>query len=291
MEGNPGAQETFLGEVSDVVAAVKWLRAQPFVDPQQVYVGGHSTGGTLSLLVGASTEVTGVVSFGPIDNVCGYGAERLPFDTSSEEECSVRSPLTYAMQFPPSVIVEGEWGNGPAVRSLGLWPSKNTSYVAIPNCSHFLYVGVLNEFFAQKIAKREALTFTVEQANQLLAEKFPPTPVNGAGWSVTIPPDFEETPGASPLERVFRNEVATIVVSRGDRDPVTCKSTGAIKARGEECFQRQTETDDGDEWLSLTAQRGNALYVTAIGAANDEEWLTAQLNRVLDTAQPVPPDH
>lgn len=174
MEGNPGPQESFLGEVADVVAAVEWLRAQPYVDPERVYVGGHSTGGTLSLLVGASTAVAGVISYGPAANVCGYGPTVLAFDSKSEEECSVRSPATYGMRFPPSVILEGEYSNSASVRALSRWPSKNTSYVVIPRCDHFLYVGVMNEHFAQKIVRREALTLTVDEANELLAARFLP---------------------------------------------------------------------------------------------------------------------
>src|SRR5262245_2004411 len=48
---NPGIKEGFLGEVDDVLAAAEHLSQQEFVDPKRIYLGGHSTGGTLVLLV------------------------------------------------------------------------------------------------------------------------------------------------------------------------------------------------------------------------------------------------
>ena len=49
---NPGAREYLLGEVDDVLAAAEHLARLPYVDPQRIYLGGHSTGGTLALLDG-----------------------------------------------------------------------------------------------------------------------------------------------------------------------------------------------------------------------------------------------
>jgi dipeptidyl aminopeptidase/acylaminoacyl peptidase len=48
---NPGRREGFLGEVDDVLAAADHLSKLPHIDPTQIYLGGHSTGGTLALLV------------------------------------------------------------------------------------------------------------------------------------------------------------------------------------------------------------------------------------------------
>ena len=48
---NPGKKEGFLGEVDDVLAAADFLAKQDYVDPKRIYLGGHSTGGTLRLLV------------------------------------------------------------------------------------------------------------------------------------------------------------------------------------------------------------------------------------------------
>lgn len=44
---NPGVKEGFLAEVDDVLAAADFLGKQNYVDPGRIYLGGHSTGGTL----------------------------------------------------------------------------------------------------------------------------------------------------------------------------------------------------------------------------------------------------
>jgi dipeptidyl aminopeptidase/acylaminoacyl peptidase len=46
--GNPGKQESFYGEVDDILAAADDLAKVDYVDPQRIYLGGHSTGGTLA---------------------------------------------------------------------------------------------------------------------------------------------------------------------------------------------------------------------------------------------------
>jgi acetyl esterase/lipase len=53
---NPGHIETFYGEVDDVLAAARHLASLDYVDPKRIYLGGHSTGGTLALLVAAAAE-------------------------------------------------------------------------------------------------------------------------------------------------------------------------------------------------------------------------------------------
>ena len=70
---NPGIKEAFLGEVDDVLAATNYLAQQESVDPRRIYLGGHSTGGTLALLVAESTDrFRAVFSFGPASDVSNY---------------------------------------------------------------------------------------------------------------------------------------------------------------------------------------------------------------------------
>ena len=49
-EGQPGNFTMFYDEVDDVVNAAAYLRKQFYVDPNQLFVAGHSTGGTLTML-------------------------------------------------------------------------------------------------------------------------------------------------------------------------------------------------------------------------------------------------
>jgi dienelactone hydrolase len=52
--GNPGRNECLFDVV---IAAARFLRERPDVDPTGVYLGGHSTGGTLALLAAESTDL------------------------------------------------------------------------------------------------------------------------------------------------------------------------------------------------------------------------------------------
>ena len=54
--GNPGNFELFLGEVDDAAAAARWLRTHPHVDPERIYVFGHSVGGGVSAMLSLLDE-------------------------------------------------------------------------------------------------------------------------------------------------------------------------------------------------------------------------------------------
>jgi len=103
---NPGKREGFFGEVDDVLAAADFLAKQDYVDPHMVYLGGHSTGGTLVFLVAACTDrFRAVFSFGPVDDVSGYPPEFLPFDTSNPREIELRSPARWLNSVKGSLFV------------------------------------------------------------------------------------------------------------------------------------------------------------------------------------------
>ena len=48
--GNPGHYETLFGEIDDIVSAYEYAASLPYVDPDRIYLGGHSTGATRALL-------------------------------------------------------------------------------------------------------------------------------------------------------------------------------------------------------------------------------------------------
>jgi dienelactone hydrolase len=94
--GNPGNFEMFWGEVDDAIAAVKWLHAQPLVDPDRVYTFGHSSGGVLSALVSLWKDVP--IQHGGSSGGL-YGTDvfdrahqrwRVPFDRANPVECQLR---------------------------------------------------------------------------------------------------------------------------------------------------------------------------------------------------------
>jgi acetyl esterase/lipase len=155
---NPGAKEGFLGEVDDVLSAAKYLETIPYVDPQRIYLGGHSTGGTLVLLVAeCSDRFRAVFSFGPAGDVSGYGDDSgfLPFDTSKPVEVQVRSPGYWLASIQSPVwVIEGETGN---IESLTAMQRLNKSplahFVAVPGVGHFDILKPATDVLATKIVQ------------------------------------------------------------------------------------------------------------------------------------------
>jgi len=106
---NPGFKESFLGEVDDVLAAADFLASQPGIDPNRIYLGGHSTGGTLALLTAESTnKFRAVFSLGPVDDIRGYGTEFIFFDHRNSAELEPRSPANWLYSIQnPTFVIEG----------------------------------------------------------------------------------------------------------------------------------------------------------------------------------------
>lgn len=108
---NPGNIEAFYGEVDDLLAAAEHLAKKDYVDPNRIYLGGHSTGGTLVMLAAAATDrFRAVFAFGPVDNVYGYGDDVLPFDSLDYQELILRSPIQWVhkMNFACNLIYRAQ---------------------------------------------------------------------------------------------------------------------------------------------------------------------------------------
>jgi hypothetical protein len=112
---NPGRFELFFGEVNDLLAAVKHVKTLPYVDPNRVYIGGHSTGGTLTLLAStASDQFRAAFSFGGMPDgrevlYAGEGFGNTPYDSLKERESLLRSPIRYTRFITrPTFYFEGE---------------------------------------------------------------------------------------------------------------------------------------------------------------------------------------
>lgn len=153
---NPGVKEGFLGEVDDVIAAAEYLKKQPGVDPNRIYLGGHSSGGTLALLVAECTPTfRAVFSFGPVANVASYGTGRVdvPVDHNNKTEIRLRSPGYWLSSITsPTWVLEGTDGNISDLRAMAT-RSKNPKmrFVEINNTDHFAPLAPMNELFARKI--------------------------------------------------------------------------------------------------------------------------------------------
>ena len=154
--GNPGQVESFYGEVEDVLAAGRYLAAQPYVDPNRVYLGGHSTGGTLALLAAEATDqFRAVFSFGPASEASRYDADSVAFDVNDAKEARLRSPVNYLGAIrTPTLIIEGRVSpsNLVSIRELRRQnPPAAVSFVEVDNADHFSVLAPLSSLLAQKI--------------------------------------------------------------------------------------------------------------------------------------------
>jgi acetyl esterase/lipase len=174
---NPGVKEGFLGEVDDVIAATDFLARQEFVNPERVYLGGHSTGGTLVMLVAAcSDRYRAVFSFGPADDVSGYGPQFCPFDTSNPREVELRSPGRWVNTIKsPTFVFEGTvQGNLASLQAMsGSSTNPKVHFFPVKGANHFNLLDPTTRLIAAKILKDEgpttSITFTADEVNRPFA--------------------------------------------------------------------------------------------------------------------------
>ncbi|MDQ1831513.1 alpha/beta hydrolase family protein [Massilia scottii] len=151
---NPGAHEGFLGEVDDVLAAAAYLAKQPYVDPDRIYLGGHSTGGTLALLTAeTSTRFRAVFSFGPVDEIDGYGGRFTSFNPANPREAALRSPGRWlASVRSPVFVIEGAGGNIDSLLAMrSATRNPQIRFVPVKGADHFNVLAPANRVIAQKI--------------------------------------------------------------------------------------------------------------------------------------------
>jgi dienelactone hydrolase len=100
--GLPGSYSMFYDEVDDVLAATEVLARMPGVDPNRIYVAGHSVGGTLAMLAAmTSRRFKAAAAFeGSPDQVAwSQPQDIVPFDRSNKREYVMRSPLAWYQSF------------------------------------------------------------------------------------------------------------------------------------------------------------------------------------------------
>ena len=101
--GQHGVFTMYYDEVSDIVSAADYLRSEPNVDSEHVYVAGYSVGGTLTLLATeiyshfrAAASISGTPDLGPYLKYARGAKENAPFDVTDPKEVQIRSALAYA---------------------------------------------------------------------------------------------------------------------------------------------------------------------------------------------------
>lgn len=153
---NPGKREGFYGEVDDILAATDHLAKLPYVDPDQIYLGGHSTGGTMAMIVGECTaRYKAVIALGPVAAVKQYGGDYLYTDMEDEQELKLRSPLYWLSDVKsPMFVIEGaDGGNWDGSIDIMAELSHNSQirFFPVPNHDHFTVIAPVAELLASQI--------------------------------------------------------------------------------------------------------------------------------------------
>ncbi len=152
---NPGKREGFYGEVDDILAATEHLARLPYVDPELIYLGGHSTGGTMVMLVAAcSDRYRAVFSLGPVAGAAQYGGQFVYCNHQDEQEMRLRSPLMWmhCVKSPMYVFEGAENGNWSAIQMMvDVNDNSQIQFFKVPGHDHFTVIAPLAEQLAQGI--------------------------------------------------------------------------------------------------------------------------------------------
>jgi dipeptidyl aminopeptidase/acylaminoacyl peptidase len=144
--GQAGEFTLFYDEVGDVLAAADALARLPYVDPDRIYLAGHSSGGTLAMLAAMASDrfrAAASLSGGPDQMLHTKGQDALVvFDKSDPREFRVRSPVAYATSFKsPARLYYGSeegWADGMTRRTaiLAKQAGRDVDAVKVPG-DHF----------------------------------------------------------------------------------------------------------------------------------------------------------
>lgn len=160
--GNPGHNECFFGEVEDIIAAGAYLATREDVDPARIYLGGHSTGGTLALLTAESSDAfRAVFAFGPVASAMHYGQYGCMPSDASQREILVRSPIAAIETIRiPTFVIEGERdGNADSAIELEKWArDAPVKFLIVPDADHFSVLAPGSEVVARAILADEGPT-------------------------------------------------------------------------------------------------------------------------------------
>ena len=152
--GNPGYYEALFGEIDDIVSAYEYAASLPYVDPDRIYLGGHSTGATRALLAAEYTDkFRAVFGFGAVDEIKYHNNSQFTFDTSIEEEFIMRSPIHWLDDVKtPTFLIEGSEGNAANLRNIqNTSKNDNIHCYIVDGTDHWGTLAPITSLLAQKI--------------------------------------------------------------------------------------------------------------------------------------------
>jgi dienelactone hydrolase len=183
---NPGQYEMFYGEVDDALAAIRYLAQLSYVDPSRIYMVGHSTGGTLTLLTAeATTQLRAAFSLGGMADmwaVFQIGAlpyPETPFNWHDQKERRLRSAIDYVehLRTPtwyfegndaPSFVRQGPERMEQRARAAGV---PYTAYF-VDGGDHFNIVQPIGKLIAKKIQVDTGAKCNISITKQEVAKAF-----------------------------------------------------------------------------------------------------------------------
>ena len=152
--GNPGYYETLFGEVDDIVSAYEYAASLPYVDPERIYLGGHSTGGTRALLASEYTDrFRAVFCFGAVDKIRYHNNSQFTFDKSNQDEYIMRSPIYWLDDIKsPTFLIEGRDGNSENLERMEeASENENLHCYVVEDADHFSVLAPATRVVAEKI--------------------------------------------------------------------------------------------------------------------------------------------
>ena len=187
--GNPGHYETLFGEIDDIVSAYEYAASLPYVDPDRIYLGGHSTGATRALLAAEYTDqFRAVFCFGAVDDIKYHNNSQFTFDTAKKDEYVMRSPIHWLDDVKtPTFLIEGRDGNAENLeRMLEATENENIHGYVLEGADHFAPLGPITPLLAEKIladtGAESAISVTQEELEQAMQQK-PEIPLPVMAWA------------------------------------------------------------------------------------------------------------
>ncbi len=175
--GAAGSHESDYGEVDDILAARAYLATRADVDPNRIYLGGHSTGGTRALLVAeCSPAFRAVFAFGPVADTASYGSESIVFDSKDATERKLRAPIYWLQDIrTPTFVIEGDHDPSNVTDLRGMQRVNHSPFVhfhEIKRGTHFTSIQPMSRLIAQKILADTgptcAIQFSVDELARLI---------------------------------------------------------------------------------------------------------------------------
>lgn len=107
--GQAGDFSGFYNEAGDAMAAADWLAHHPAVNPDRMFLAGHSNGGTLSMLVSMTTgRFRAAVPISGNTNAYAFFnrfRDDIRFDADNPREFEMRSSACYAHSFKCPILL------------------------------------------------------------------------------------------------------------------------------------------------------------------------------------------